>query len=98
MARFSFTDHAENDLVEIVDYSNETWGVRQTTKYIDGFYAQAQIISENPNMGLERSTLAAGLFSFPFESHVIFYFQEPKGIIITRVLHKKMDWVRHSFE
>ncbi len=98
MAKFSFTDHAENDLVEIIDYTNETWGVRQTTKYIDGIYEQAQLLSENPNMGLDRSTLAGGLLSFPFESHVIFYFKESRGIIITRALHKKRDWVRYSFE
>lgn len=98
MARFGFTDHAEHDLVEIIDYTNEAWGVRQATKYIDGLYGQAQLISENPDMGLDRSILAKGLLSFPFESHVIFYFKGTQGIIIARILHKKMDLVRHFFE
>ncbi len=58
MARFSFTDNAEKDIVKIVDYTNETWGVRQATKYIDDLYGQAQLISGNPDMGLNRSMLA----------------------------------------
>lgn len=98
MASFSFTDHAEHDLIEIIDYTNETWGVNQATKYIDALYVQAQLLSDNPDIGQKRSQLVEGLLSFPFGSHIIFYFKSVKGIIVARVLHQKMDLVRHSFE
>jgi len=95
MSKFSFTEQAEFDLEKIVDFTLNNWGRLQATKYIDNLYDVANLLSINPSVGLNRDALAEGLFSFPFESHIFFYFKGTDEIIFIRVLHKSMDPIKH---
>lgn len=44
---------------------------------------------------MRRDALFAGLLSFPYLSHILYYVEQPHGITIIRVLHKRMDPERH---
>lgn len=92
--RYQFTDKAEHDL-EGINYTAQEWGAAQANIYLDGQESQAQLLAENPDLGMTRETLFEGLLSFPYESHVLYYKKQALGIVIIRVLHHHMDPTKH---
>lgn len=95
MAFYYFTEQAEQDLVAITDFTCETWGAKQASIYLDELESTAQILADNPALGLVRDELYAGLCSFPYQAHIIFYFIQIDSIAIVRVLHSSVDVVRY---
>ena len=93
--RYQFTDKAERDLEGIIDYTVQEWGVSQANTYLDGLETRAQLLAENPDLGTARETLAEGLLSFPYESHILYYKKQAHGIVIVRVLHQHIDPLKH---
>ena len=63
MQIYKFTDKAERDLEDIIDYTVEHWGKPQAEKYIDGLEELAQTLADNPGIGITRDELSADLFS-----------------------------------
>ena len=94
-SRYHFTDNAERDLEGIIDYTVQQWGVSQANTYHDGLDSRAQLLGENPDLGMARETLFEGLLSFPYESHILYYKKHARGIVILRVLHQHMDPLKH---
>ena len=93
--RYRFTEKAERDLEGIIDYTLQEWGVSQANTCLDGLESRAQLLAENPDIGMARETLFEGLLSFPYESHILYYKKHACGIVILRVLHQRMDPVKH---
>ena len=93
--RYRFTDKAERDLEGIIDYTVQEWGVSQANTYLDGLESRAQLLAENPDLGMARETLFEGLLSFPYESHILYYKKHARGIVILRILYQYMDPVKH---
>lgn len=73
MQIYDFTDKAELDLEKIIDYTVEHWGNLQATQYIDALERVAQVLADNPDIGIKRDALSAGLLSFPYQSHILYY-------------------------
>jgi len=94
-ARYQFTHKAERDLEGIIDHTVQEWGASQANTYLDGLESRAQLLAENPDLGATRETLSAGLFSFPYKSHILYYKKHAHGIVILRVLHQHMDPLKH---
>jgi len=95
MPSYDFTDKAERDLESIIDFTIEQWGSLQAVQYIDGLEEIAQILADNPDIGLKRNNLSAGLCSFSYQQHILYYTKEIHGVNIVRVLHSSMDSVNH---
>jgi len=95
VADYRLTEKAEHDLEEIIDYTHEQWGTLQAHTYLDGLETRGQLLAENPDLGTRRGDVLAGLFSFPYESHILYYYKQPHGITILRVLHNRMDPMKH---
>jgi len=93
--RYQFTNKAERDLGGIIDYTVQEWGVSQANTYLDGPESRAQLLAENPDLGMAREILSEGLLSFPYESHILYYKKHARGIVIVRILHQQMDPVKH---
>jgi toxin ParE1/3/4 len=94
-SRYLFTDKAERDLEGIIDYTAQEWGAAQANTYLDGLETRAQLLAENPDLGIARETLFEGLLSSPYESHIPYYKKHARGIVIVRILHQHMDPVKH---
>jgi len=92
---FQFTDKAERDLDGIINYTVQEWGASQANTYLDGLESRAQLLAENPDLGITRETISKGLLSFPYESHILYYKKHTRGIVIVRVLHQHMDPLKH---
>ena len=90
-----FTDKAERDLEKIIDFTVEHWGNLQASQYIDALEKMAQMIADNPEIGVKRDVLSAGLLSFPYQSHILYYIKNYHGVTFVRVLHANIDPVKH---
>ena len=99
---YRFTDEAKEDLEGIVSYTHDKWGRDQVIKYLDGLKAKAIILVEHPAIGNDVSEYYEGLRATPYQSHVIYYVEQNKDIVIVRILHSAMLPTKHldniSFE
>jgi len=89
MTTIDFTDKAEHDLERIIDYTIKRWGRSQALEYIDALEELAQVLADNPDIGIDRDKLSPGLHSFPYQSHRLYYVRSSHGVTIIRVLHGK---------
>jgi toxin ParE1/3/4 len=89
---------ARLDLVDVADYTLDTWGMEQTLRYLDGLEACFNRIAETPRIGRRCDRIKPGYRRLEHERHVIIYRPEPAGIFISRVLHQGMLPSEHLFE
>ncbi len=92
---YRFTDEAKEDLEGIVSYTRDKWGRDQVVKYLDGLKSKAVILVEHPAIGNDVSEYYRGLRATPYQSHMIYYVEQNKQIIIVRILHKSMLPAKH---
>ena len=95
MTGYRFSQSANADLQDIASYTIEKWGAAQTITYLDGLEQTAKELAQNPKRGKPCDDLSFGLRSFPYESHVMYYLEEPDGIVVARVLHERMSAPLH---
>ena len=90
MARFRFSRRAEADLYDIGVYTSRTWGEVQTGRYIGTLEECCQLLAGNPGLGRTCDGIRPGLRRMEQGKHVVFYREEPGGILISRILHQRM--------
>jgi toxin ParE1/3/4 len=81
---------AEVDIDRIAAYTTETWGSRQTDRYLGQLEDAFHLLAQNPLIGRSCEAIRAGLYRFEVGKHVVFYRAEPGGILVVRVLHQQM--------
>ena len=89
---------AEADLAEIWVYSAEQWSLGHADGYVDALVSRFDWLRDNPQLWKPRPDITEGLYSFPQQSHVIYFRAQgdPPGLIeIVRVLHGRMEPARH---
>jgi len=95
MPSYKFAKSAQIDLVNIIDYTIETWGVEQSSVYIDGLELLIGKLAESPEIGKFCHHLIQNIRVFSYQSHLIYYMDNVSGILIVRVLHKNMSPTLH---
>ncbi|EEZ4481193.1 type II toxin-antitoxin system RelE/ParE family toxin [Escherichia marmotae] len=92
-----FTTKAKEHIRNIRRYSILHWGVNVGEAYSATLReTMTKILDRKPSPGRDRSNdLAAGVRSFPVESHIIYYREVPAGIEILAVLHQAQDPHNH---
>ena len=95
MAAYRLTPKAVDDLDGIYEYTIENFGLGQAQDYLNGLHQRFEELAERPALGRGADRLAPGLRRFPYQSHVVFYKPEDRGVLIVRVLHESMDVPRH---
>jgi toxin ParE1/3/4 len=97
LAIFHLTEKAEQDLVDIGDYTLWQWGEVQADRYFDAFQDCFQLLADSPLLG--RLYLGRpGLRRYELNKHVIFYRLADLGIKVTRILHQDMLPEAHDLE
>lgn len=90
------TKLAENDIKNIYMYSYGEFGEEQADKYYDGLEKRFQQILEQTPHSQSYSHIDPGLRRVNYEHHAIYYHLGSDGeLLIIRVLHQRMDEVRH---
>lgn len=95
IAGYSFRQQAEADLESIWLYSYQEWGVEQADQYLRSLLSRFSWLSENPQLGKQRTDIKPGYYCFPEGMHLIFYRITRNGIDIIGVPHQNMDIVRY---
>jgi toxin ParE1/3/4 len=90
VARFRFSRRAEADLFNIGSYTSRTWDEAQTDRYIRQLENCCQLIADNPALGRPCNEIRPGLRRIEEGKHVLFYREDPGGILISRILHQRM--------
>lgn len=91
MDGYILSSDAEQDLIGIIQYTDEVWGTSQTEFYIRQIYAAFEHLVEFPNSGVNRNEIAERLQSWRVAEHVIYYDIGEKQIEIVRVLNRLQD-------
>jgi len=91
MHKYRLTPSAKSDLIEIWNYTVETWGEKQAEKYLQDIEDKLNQLAANPELGRRRSEISPGYYSFPIQKHTIFYLNSGHHIDIIGILHGKMD-------
>lgn len=95
MPDYRLSKAAENDLLQIREYTLEKWGKEQVKLYLTELATEFKQLSLAPAMGRLRAEIDDSVRSFQVRQHIIFYRQTKTGIEIARVLHETMDLERH---
>lgn len=95
MLELEVTPRAELDMAEIFEYTYENWGIIQADRYQDELFEGMQIILDNPEIGEAYHHQKRSYRKLHVNRHLLFYRIESQTCIIIRILHDKMDIIRH---
>ena len=91
MPEYRLTPAAKSDLIDIWNYTVETWGEKQAERYLLDIETKLELLAANPQLGRQRPEINPGYYSFPVGKHIIFYVKSDNYIDIIGVLHGRMD-------
>lgn len=86
---------AEDDLIDIWQYSYNKWGVDKAVEYLLQLDTGIQGLASNPEIGKTRENIRRGYRSIQINRHVIYYRVDAEIIDIIRVLHERMIPNKH---
>lgn len=97
MEPYDISVQALEDLSNIWEYTVENWSEKQADRYYSKLIASFNDIVKAPfTTGQSYDFILNGLRGIYVESHVVFFMiQENSRVLIVRILHKSMDYVRH---
>lgn len=95
MAEYRLTPAAERDLEAIWIYTLRRWGVEQANRYIDIRTAAFAELAESPKTAPACDQIRPGYRRRSVERHMIYFRITAYGIAIVRVLHDRMNALRH---
>ncbi|HEU5457004.1 MAG TPA: type II toxin-antitoxin system RelE/ParE family toxin [Terracidiphilus sp.] len=98
MPAYRLSRLARLDLIEIADYTVDTWGPQQAYRYLDSLEAFLHQLAQTPEMGRPCNAVRSGYRRMEHEKHVLFYRVEQDAIFISRILHQRMLPSRHLLE
>jgi len=87
---------ARQDLINIWQYSFETWGKEQANAYLLGLNDMLQQTSEMPTLGVSANHVLEGVFKRPYRHHMIYYRYTDETLLVLRVAHERMDVTQKS--
>ena len=91
MARLTITAHARADLQEIHSHIAKD-KPEAGRRFVERLRAKARQLAETPGIGRSRGEdLHPNLFSFPVGQYILFYCEQPGGIVLVRVIHGSRD-------
>ena len=91
MADFRLSQRAENDLIEIYDYTEQTFGVYQAEAYHAGLERTFDLLAHFPRIGRLMDEIAPRVRRYRFQAHMVFYSEESEFVLIRAVLHQTRE-------
>jgi len=86
---------AKQDLTHIWYYSYKNFGEKQADKYVSLLENKINSLQNSPMLGVDCSYIRKKYRKLQIEHHVAFYYINKSEIIITRILHEKMNYKKH---
>lgn len=96
MKNLKFSQQSSHDIDEIYLYGLVNFGEDQADFYSENIKnLMLKTLCDNPEIGRLDTRINPAIRRFDFESHVIFYDITETEIVIMRILHASMDFVKH---
>jgi toxin ParE1/3/4 len=95
MAEIQFSELAISDLEDIFVYTIEMFGEAQAERYKALLENGCERLAADPRLGRALIGQTQTFFHYTFERHAVFYTKLSDGILVVRVLHVAMDFLRH---
>jgi toxin ParE1/3/4 len=89
---------AEADLMSIGDYTLRNSGMDQAVRYLGDLEACCRMLADNPALGRTCDRIRPGLRRMESGRHVVFYREDARGILVSRILHQRMLPARHTID
>lgn len=89
------TRRADADLHDIVYYTAERFGVRQSEIYGEGLLTAIDFLREYPLLGVDASDIRANTRRLVHEFHSIFYEVFESEVVVLRILGPGQDPQKH---
>lgn len=80
---------------DIFDYSVQQWGLEQAERYTLALENACAALAEAPARAQDCGYIRAGYRRHTTGRHVIYFRVEAYGIAVVRILHYRMDTLRH---
>ena len=93
--RLVLSVEAKADIVDILQYTYETWGASQASAYSAVMDKALFAICEHPHLGKKVPEISERHRVVKAGQHIIFYSVIDSGIHVARILHNKMDIKNH---
>lgn len=93
--KYRISRRAENDLVDIADYTIREFGIEQARRYGSALEDCFMALAKNPLIGRSAEQFAPGLRRFEHGSHTVFYRPDKIGVFIIRILNERVDIMSH---
>ncbi len=98
MAKYRLTERARSDLIDIYDFTESKFGAYQADAYHAGLIRSFGLLADFPRIGQSADELATGYRRFRFQSHLIFYTEQPDAVEIRAIVHGAVDIRQNLFE
>jgi toxin ParE1/3/4 len=85
--RLKLSLRAIADIDRIYLESARSFGISQADTYQAGLRASFTVIAKHPLLARERTEFRRRVRVHPYESHVIVYLADERGVLVIRVLH-----------
>lgn len=97
MAKYDITKEVTEDLYRIWEYTVDTWSEEQADAYYGLLEAGMNEVADAPErVGKPYDEIYPGLRAYHVRRHMVFYTVQANGrVLVVRILHEKMDYVRH---
>ncbi|WJH40846.1 type II toxin-antitoxin system RelE/ParE family toxin [Aliirhizobium terrae] len=89
LPRYRLTARAEADVVKIIRYGIETFGVPQARRYNDELTRCFELLAENPHMGRPALEFGDGVRRHGHARHVVLYEIFEEGVLVLPVIHMR---------
>lgn len=86
---------AEEDFADILQYTFETWNKSQVLIYRSILDKALTTIKKNPGIGTLKPELSHKHRIFLAGQHIVIYYYTENTVMISRILHKRMDYTQH---
>lgn len=88
---------AVTDLVDIADFTRDTWGETQALSYLADMQEAPTALTASPGLGRQCDNIRAGLRRLERNRHVIFYQLTDQAVVVSRILHQSILPATTSF-
>jgi len=88
VATFRYTKRAEQELLNVLAYTEERWGKAQSQRYLDQLAAALLLLATHKRLGRNYSKDHPTWRRFEHVSHIIVYSPTVDGIRVHRLVHK----------
>ena len=95
MPEYRLSPAAERDLTDIWRYTSKQWGREQANRYTLGLKDMCQKVADAAQRGQSCANIRPGYRRRNIEQHVIYFKMTTEGIAVVRILHQRMDAIRH---